>query len=103
MKSNVLVKQDETPVEFNVKVTKLCHFMKSTLLIFSELFSQTKNIKKIVQRLHGWEDEFEDFLFEDGKVCLKNINMLSLIGKFGLNHKTSRSSSYYNKLKLLTE
>ncbi len=30
--------------------------MKTTLIIFSELFAKTRNKKEILKKLHGWED-----------------------------------------------
>ena len=77
--------------------------MKTTLIIFSELFAQTRNKKEMLKRLHGWEDEFEDFFFDENSINLKRINKSELVSRFGLEKKTGKSASYYNKLKLLIE
>lgn len=77
--------------------------MKTTLIIFGELFAQTRNKKNVIQRLHGWEDEFEDFLFDENNISLKRVNKGELVARFGLDKKTLKSGSYYNKLKLLAE
>ena len=67
------------------------------------MFTHTKNKKEILKRLHGWEDEFESFFFEDSCLTVKRINKAEMASRFGFEKKTSKSTSYFNKLKLLVE